>query len=377
VIPIHEDFSLSQGPLAARCSYFVRDEVPWFESPPGDAGKQGNAFHDAAEAWLVTRADVELEPICAANDVTDAEGRRRVRLLFSRWLLWVAERARIGWVPEVTFAYRWTSDSARELGRGLSRDEMRRLRAADERTGTCDVMTWAEDAQGLYLHVLDWKTGHREVDDPNHNLQLRAYGLFAARALGVSRVKVTVVHVSETGVDARSSSVLDAFSLDLVRAELRSILVHPDAEPKPGTHCAEMYCPAAQGCSAYAAARDAALDEVAPPDPRRLPIVREVAAIQGPEHAAAIYDRVRLAKSQIKAIEGALKAYVEQGGGRIPSGYGKDLVLVPKSRETFSKQRLEGAVPPERAEQVLAELRESGALATSSWVELAERKAAS
>jgi len=327
--------------LSLRCTYFLLDHVEHDESPQGPAAAEGTELH------AMIQAAIERAPVPATTSPA-------VAAKFAAWVAWSKAEERVGWRPEVAYAYHAQSDSGRVLEQAHHRDY------SGARDGDVamqlDVVSFGEDTDGTYAEVIDWKSGQRS-EAAIHQVSLAA--LAVSRAHDVDRVRVRVVYVAEDGVTV-DEAWLSSFDLDMVRGQLLRVLGLPDPEPKPGQHCAAFYCPARHKCPATVQA----LAEVA-----QVPAVemaRLVAsAIKTPEQAGEVHVRLRVVKDAVKAIEERVRAVVEEHGA-VPTPNGKVLRLVTTTRETFSKSRL----PKEDAEGIMRELRELGALAesTSSYV---------
>lgn len=94
---------------------------------------------------------------------------------------------------EVKVAYDVASGVGRVIGEGSGRDYG--ALGPFEIAGSVDVLGTDGDA----VIVVDWKTGHKEVDPAERNWQLWGYGLAAARALGKSRARVVIAYTNMPG----------------------------------------------------------------------------------------------------------------------------------------------------------------------------------
>jgi hypothetical protein len=327
--------------LAQRCAYFLREEVAHDDSPMGPAAQEGTELH------AMIQADLEGKPIPQTTSPA-------VAAKYVAWTAWAPSERRIGWQPEVAYAYDPKADAARVLDQAHHRDYSGAR--AGEVAMQLDVVTFGEDVEGTYAEVLDWKSGQRS-DGATAQVEIAALAL--SRAHGVDRVRTRVVYVGEDGVSV-DEAWLSSFDLDMVRGRLLRILAVADPEPVPGGHCSALFCPARHACPATVQA----LAEVSRlPQPEIAQLVAE--AITTPAAAGAAHVRLRVIKDAVKAIEERVRAVVEEHG-YAPTPTGKVLRLVTTTRETFSRSRL----PKQDAEGIMRELRELGALAesTSSYV---------
>lgn len=329
--------------LSLRCSHFLQDHVPHDDSPQGPAAAEGTELHALIEAAIREQAiPATTSPAVAAK--------------FAQWVAWSKAERRLGWQPEVAYAYDSQADAARVLEQSHHRDYSG---ARDgEVAMQLDVVSFGEDTDGTYAEVIDWKSGQRS-EAAIHQVSLAA--LAVSRAHEVDRVRVRVVYVAEDGVTV-DEAWLSSFDLDMVRGKLLQVLRAPDVEPRPGQHCSSMWCPARHACPATVQA----LAEVA--QVPEVEMVRLVAsAIKTPVQAGEVHVRLRVIKDAVKAIEERVRAVVEEHG-YAPTPDGKVLRLVTSSRETFARSRL----PKDRAEEILATLREVGALSVSESTYLKE-----
>lgn len=94
---------------------------------------------------------------------------------------------------EVKVAFDVSMGTGRVIGEGAGRDYG--SPGPFEIVGSCDVLAVDGDA----VVVVDWKTGHKEVDPASRNWQLWGYAIAAARALGKSRAIVRIAYTNLPG----------------------------------------------------------------------------------------------------------------------------------------------------------------------------------
>jgi len=124
----------------------------------------------------------------------------------------------------------------------------------------------------------------------------------------VDVVDVVLLHVSEDGVHP-SEAHLDAWELELARAELRGTLAKVDegGSPSPGRHCSTRYCPIVGECPAT----QRALSEVQSAADAQLPMGL---TIESPEHAARVRHGIKAVEKALEQYRAALYAYVTEHG---------------------------------------------------------------
>lgn len=327
----------SKAGLAIECSFWLHDHVPLDTSPAGPAADEGTAVHALIENDIRGGdGAVVLPPL-------SPDGALRVEAKFTAWKAWAKKERRIGWRPEVAYAYDPSTDTARELVQRGHRDYSGVK--PGEVAMQLDVVTMGADADGPLAEVIDWKTG-RDVEPALTNGQLGVAALAVSRVMGVDRVRVRLVYIGEDGVH-EDSAVLEALDLDMVRHHMRRVVGSPDTTPKPGPHCSGMYCNARHQCPAIVGDM-AQLVNVPPADMRTL----VAGALVTPEDAGFAHVRLRAIKDAVAAVEERIKSIVETHGSA-PTAGGKVLRLVPATRTNVNGKK------------ALVMLREMGAAETA------------
>jgi len=354
--------SMSKGGLVLACSHWARADVPWSDDETGEAAAVGNALHALCDAWIKVHtgthaAMLRLEDAAARCDVS-ADSLPRLRLLWASALEWLTLHTRIGWQPERAYAWDFVDDAGRELPTSGHRDYSQAR--PSEWCGTADCVTW-DDAT---LVVYDWKSGRADL--ATYDGQMAALAVAAARAHGAASVRVVLVRFRDDGeppeVRERAFDSLDLESYADRFAEALDGAAYLTAEPKPGPHCDEMYCPARRACPASKA--------LLASHPETAPLAEVLStAIVTPEDAGRAYMLAARAEKLIKAMKERVKEVVQECG-EAPTAPGKRLVLLSQSREYFSAERID----PLRREAIVGELRELGALRRSEWTEIREVK---
>lgn len=343
----------SKAQLALECAYWLRDDVPLLYEPSGPAAEEGTLLHAMIECHL---RDVATLPDGHGAGLS-TESQERVCRKYERWAAWAKTQRRIGWRPEVAFAYSPTTDTAKELVQKHHRDYSGA--APGDIAMQVDLVTFGTDGTGPYAEVIDWKSGRKQTASED-NAQVGVAALAISRCFGLDRVRVRLVYVGEDGVDV-DDAWLEGMDLDILRNRLRAVLAKEQEAPRPGAHCTELWCNARHACPATVQA----LAEVSA---QPLEDIRSLLTmLRSPEDAGRAYVQLRVIKDAVRAVEDRIKGIVEAHGSAPTSG-GKVLRLVSTTKETFSKSRL----PKERSAEVLDLLREVGALTESTFTSVRE-----
>lgn len=168
--------------------------------------------------------------------------------------------------------------------------------------------------------VIDVKTGWTEVAHPERNLQLRLLACMVASYYGVGSARVLILRCPEGQNPRWIAGRLDALDLDETEALARRthqeiqcqqiLAIAPSVAE--GAWC--RYCPATPYCPAKTALirRLATGDETTELD-MMVPLDKRTAGIA--------WERLRVARSMLKRIEGACHAFLaEHGEIELPSG---------------------------------------------------------
>lgn len=238
------------------------------------------------------------------------------------WLETVAESAAELRHPdaasELAFAYDDATGKARLLGRNLGRAYPETT--PTEFVGSLDYVRRDGDA----VLVVDLKTGMGDVPHPSRNAQLRFGALAAARFFGVERARVGILHAPEGRIPWWSWAELDAFELEVVAGELKTLAqrigyarndVARGKTPRlrVGEHCT--HCPARFSCPARVAMAQRLAGE-----PEK--VVLDLKAMLTPESAAMALARWQAASKAMAEVAAALHAYASEtpialGDGRV------------------------------------------------------------
>jgi hypothetical protein len=216
---------------------------------------------------------------------------------------------------EVTFAYDFATDTARELGRGIGRNYAGAK--PTEFVGTADVVGVSADGNTVYIP--DYKTGwYASLQRPADSWQLKALALFAARAYGADSAVVELILLREDGTSKPMTARLDIFDLDIVAKELRELAERlkcaqgdyaQGKQPtmKTGEHC--RYCRSRVFCPA----QTALVREMVAPVPYTMPAITT-------ENAPHLWATYRQMEWIVEQVRDALCAYARTSPFQLPSG---------------------------------------------------------
>lgn len=359
----------SKTELLLLCQYWARADVAIPEDITGQRGKDGTTTHALGEAFC-NGIQVNVAAACAAKG---GEMERVTKLWQSAEPVYKQLKSAAAkgegysavWA-EVPLVWNVASGLVREV-RGTEHRDYGEVGPFDLPM-TLDVLFRITDGAEQVATVLDLKTGDAdELPDEFRSGQLRSNGFAAARYYGVQRARVGYVVATDDGAPATvEMAELDSLDLEIHAAKVLGALeAIPNAQPSPGDQCD--WCPARAVCPATLAS----MAKVA-----ELPLadVESIAAtsITTLDQAGKAFVRLKVIKDAVKAVENRIKEVV--GKGAAPTREGKAVRLAPKSRESFSKDRLAKGVAPEKAEEMLRELRAVGAVQRTEWMELREGK---
>ena len=237
-----------------------------------------------------------------------------------------------GAAPELAYGYTPATGIARLIGSNVGRTYNA---APGEFAGSADYVLVADNA----VTVVDLKTGMGDVPHPSRNAQLRFLALAAARWHGVESARVGILHALEGRTPWWSWATLDAFELEAIAVELRTLAerigyarndVAKGKTPRltVGEHC--NFCPARHGCPARVAMAQRLAGE-----PER--VVLDLKAMLTPESASLALARWQAATKALQEVGAALHAYASESP--IPLGDGRVWGPVVSEREVIDADR--------------------------------------
>jgi CRISPR/Cas system-associated exonuclease Cas4 (RecB family) len=190
--------------------------------------------------------------------------------------------------------------------------------------GTADLI-YPMDSTDNHLVIVDWKSGLADVDHPDDNLQLLAYGEMACIEY-LADTYTPVVYKTETGVILTGSDHEAGSHL----SEIMKYALATDEErrsPAPGQHCGS--CWQRKYCHAWQIRTSEALALIGEKD-------IEIT----PEIATKLSERIKAVEGALKSAKDIRDAYVDRGGLCVVNG--KRLVIQMRDgRESVDKEKLE------------------------------------
>ena len=282
--------------LLAHCQWYARDEAEWVDTA-GPAAERGTRFHRAIALYI---NGVPGLPLSVEDDIAAEFAHAKA------WVDLAREASGHGpMLAEVALAWDPATDTA-EVLHVTDRDYGKH---PGKLCGTADLVRY--DAATATAYVDDWKTGDGSSAGP----QLRTLAVMVSRAYRVERVVIAALEVTAAGVREVCQETLDGFELDAIAGELQEQLAAvASAEPTPGPHCTELYCPARGTCPS---GREV-VEQIIPT--ASLVKHRWELAIGSPEHAVWLLDHARLVEQAAKAVRDAVRAYVPPEGLTLADG---------------------------------------------------------
>jgi len=269
------------------CQHWARPDAEWYDTTSA-AADRGTRFHRAIALYV---NGVEGLPLAPDEDIAG---------LFASARAWVDHFGREKLAAEVAFAWDPHTDTAERIP-AVERDYQA---AHGHLCGTADLVAVSRATRAGY--IADWKTG----DASNAGPQLRTLALMLARAEGLDMVTVEALQVDETGVTHLCTETLDAFALAAVSGDLaEAVSSVPTAEPVPGPHCGEHYCPARATCPAVVERVERDIIPAA-----SLVRHRWGVRISSPDHAAWLYEQAKAVEAAARLVKDAVRAYVPEAG---------------------------------------------------------------
>lgn len=343
-------WSGSKLPLLRACGYSARPDVAVPPDVQSDAARRGVARHLAFEHWLAggVTSDPDGCEWAAPPSVVRETFLRSVHAL---GLGDVAVEVEIPFVLDV------------ETGR--SRRSPHRRTHEDPEARPSEIRLIA-DALSASV-VVDWKTGRHR---PEAVAQLDGLTLAARAQRGI------LAYVDDYGAITHTvERTYDEIDHAATLAWLRGLLERErTAQPIPGPHCRDLFCPLLGSCPATAPALVAA----------GVPAI--TLAPETPEEARALFLAREVARGWYTRADDALRAYVDQRG-EVPLGDGRAYGVSTSTRETItltpeaiasidlppdalrvstSKSAINAAVGAKRGRELLAKLGELGCLTVTT-----------
>ena len=307
--------------LALACAYPFRPDAERAVDAP-DRWAPNNAVHESL-AFTIRTGDERFSISPELDALLLPAGRAKAMASHSAWLGdWWADNREGGWTAEIAFAFDPETGESMSLSPKHHRDYSEA--PPGWVPGTADAIRGEGD-----VDVIDWKSG-RFAPSAAANAQLAGIGLGAA----ARDLRAAIGHVTEDGTSLQWVT-FNGFDLYDWRIRIRDVVrTIPNAQPVPGPHCRDMFCPSYGLCPATAPS----LERTAPEAKRMLPVVAASSAIESPEHATELYRLAREARAafdaRYNAVFEALRQYADANGG-ISVGGGKTWIRRETTRETI------------------------------------------
>lgn len=340
-------WSGSKLPLLRACGYSARPDVAVPADAQSDAARRGVARHLAFERWLSGGVD----------PVDGCEWAAPPSVVRETFLRSVLDLGLVDVEVEIPFVL--------DVETGRSRRSPHRRTHEDPEAKPTEIRLIADALSGPV--VVDWKTGRHRSEAV---AQLDGLTLAAGAQRGV------LAYVDDYGAITHTvERTYDEIDHAATLAWLRGILERErTAQPIPGPHCRDLYCPLLGACPATAPALVAAC----------VPAI--TLAPETPEEARALFLAREVARGWYTRADDALRAYVDQRG-EVPLGDGRAYGVSTSTRETItltpeaiasidlppdalrvstSKSAINAAVGAKRGRELLAKLGELGCLTVTT-----------
>ncbi len=334
MLPINpKRLTASRLDLAAHCLWWARTDTELPEDEPFAYTTAGKEFHAAAESWLSIGDNQPSRNFLLSEHTEDP----KVVEMFNGWTENWGDQDITMQAVEVPYAYNVATGDVKILSPEWWKYKKGKKseRGPNDLVAKADLIGWRD---GM-LVIVDHKTGQR-TGRAEDSRQLMLGGLCAARMYEQETVCVEYHYVDDVGNISVDSAVLTEMELGGLEAELRQFVKEPEAHPRPGTHCSELFCKANE-LSTCPVTRSNTEALVAP---ERLP-----KGILGDEDARAWILLLPAVKAATSKAESALKRYVgdrelDMGDGRTYSPKHCTRSGYEVAATSYTEYRLRGSV---------------------------------
>lgn len=327
--------------LLSYCQWWARPEAVWSDRT-GPSADRGTRFHAAMHRLALGKLDGvvaggERGPCAGPAGTTSwtfgslSAVDDDIREAFGHAAMWfeaITNGGLVSFMREIAFAWDPETDTAEQLtleGRDYSE-------ARGRLCGTADLVLWHPESESA--SVYDYKTGDGSGAGP----QLRTLGLMVARALHIEQVTVAALECRDSGVTEVAREELDAFALAAHAGELAEHIAAIDtAEPQPGSHCGELYCPARLSCPLGTEATAEVVQVIPAESLVRRADYRITDPVDTADKAIWSLDVLRLMGAWIESKKDEIKAFVPPEG--ITTEDGRTLRETTKKVEAFDKHK--------------------------------------
>lgn len=344
-------WSGSKLPLLRACGYSARPDVAVPADVQGESARRGVARHLAFERWLSGNP----EPVDGCDWAAPAD---TVRGVFLRAVgdLWFGTASPVE--VEIPLVL--------DVETGATRRSPYRRTHEDPDARPTEIRLIADALSGPV--VVDWKTGRRRR--PESVSQLDGLVLASRAERGI------LAYVDDYGAITHAvERTYDEIDHAATLAWMRGLLEREHtAQPIPGSHCRDLYCPLLGACPATSPALVAA----------GVPPVS--LSPETPDEARALYLAREVARGWYVQADDALRRYVDERGD-VPLGNGRvygantttreTITLTPEAiasvdlppealRVSTSKSAINAAVGAKRGRELIAKLGELGCLTVTT-----------
>jgi hypothetical protein len=317
--------SMSRASLALHCPWpFAEGRIP----PSGNKTYAafrllGHTFHGCVAKYI---NDGELDPVGVITSLgIPGDLQENVAKILSMHPWSHAEeiiKAHPLARAEIAYAYDPVTNTARKLGEDIGRAYEEHGLLPHEVPGTADVV-WLEPDEDTQRRddivvVHDWKVvfgSGAHVPPPELNYQLHTLALCAMLVSGTKRARVQVCILDEHGNSYVRAHNLTRFeAMVAMKRVLKAAASGVSAEPNPGKHCIDHYCPMLALCPAVQSLVDETY-QLAPDAPMtKMPIVVDPKKITSDAHAAYLVTVAGQVAAVANTIREACKEYVRRKG---------------------------------------------------------------
>lgn len=321
-----KSYTFSSTHRLLGCGWEYRDDA---EYPPEKPSSADANFGTAVHAGGFAEREPDLDAVCQKLGVLPGEVVPSVRSLREH----IESLHHTDVRYEAAYAWHPQKDDVIHLGNHLERDY------SDAPEGYYCGTSDYEGIDGETLVIADGKTGHANNVEPiasNGQLLMLAFCSATARGwTGPIRIELWFVRPGRVWVEAADVTLFELWDMaQRVRERMRMLPVLPATT---GDHC--RYCPAAGACPATKEQMGAIIEAGAE---------GWSTAIQSPQHAAWMAERLPALKKAIELVKGELEKYADEVGG-IPLSNGKVWKSITGKRDSLNvaavKARLGDELP--------------------------------
>lgn len=314
--------SASKAELLKLCQYWARPDVAaHLSNATTREATQGTEVHAVIRA-CVARAPEKEWPGLSTLDGLRMWGQAHAWLK-ARSMTFMRAEVPLAWDPTTDTGVD-LSDIVAELGLSGARpysapENWGRIRSAAGLSEAAIPMTVdLIDIDHGAIVLYDWTTSWSAHAATDKTAQLSLNAVSVARAMKCDNVKIVRLAITTTELVETELATFDEFGLSAVAGEVMALLaLVPEAQPQPGMHCTELYCPAKGACPATSET----LAQIVPP--AQLARFKFTHEIESVEHAAAILPMYKLASSYVDMVGDGLREWAKSHGP-IPTSHGKE-----------------------------------------------------